>query len=98
MNMGLRRRTQSPSPMPGLDPLAERVADLELRLRLLEARLRQVTGPSAHSEARNPRGSNEQKPRPRCPGCLLELPKGRRGESCVWCGFVFDALGKRAAK
>ncbi|RKG67751.1 hypothetical protein D7V88_40955, partial [Corallococcus terminator] len=33
--------------------------------------------------------------RPRCPGCTLELPRGRRGESCVWCGFVFAAVARR---
>lgn len=36
--------------------------------------------------------------RPRCPGCTLELPSGPRGESCVWCGFQFDAVRLRKRK
>jgi hypothetical protein len=94
--MAARRRNQVESSFAKPDPLADRVADLELRIRLLEARLRQVAGRSA-PEGRG-RSSNDLKPQPRCPGCLLELPKGRRTESCVWCGFVFDALGERAVK
>jgi len=35
------------------------------------------------------------RPRPRCPGCTLELPPGRKREDCVWCGFRFDAVGGR---
>ena len=34
--------------------------------------------------------------RPRCPGCMLELPQGRKGQSCVWCGFRFDAVTRRS--
>ncbi len=70
--------------------LSARIADLEQRLMLLEARMRRTA-----AAAESPRGHRPvpaPRPRPRCPGCLLELPKGRRGETCVWCGFVFDAV------
>jgi hypothetical protein len=75
------------------DRLAVRVAELELRIRMLEARIREVAPTPKKGKAKAQRLG---RPRPRCPGCLLELPKGRRGESCVWCGFFFDAVEKRA--
>jgi len=61
---------------------------------MLEAKVRDVSHrlPDAKSPA------PKSKPRPRCPGCLLELPPGRRGDSCVWCGFVFEAVKRRIAK
>ncbi len=70
--------------------LLQRLEDLELRVKLLEARVRSTleAGP------KDP-GVEEDvasRPRPRCPGCTLELPKGKRGEACVWCGFRFDAV------
>jgi hypothetical protein len=74
--------------------LAARVAEVEQRLRLLEARVRQVAPVPKRPKAK-PRAVP---PRPRCPGCLLELPKGRRGDSCVWCGFSFDAVEKQALR
>lgn len=70
-----------------------RVSDLEARVRFLERRLKAAKA-AAKSEAQKkalaarPKG----RPRPRCPGCTLELPPGRRGVSCVWCGFRFDAV------
>ena len=75
-----------------------RIEDLELRVKLLEARVR-----SAAISARRPspaevraiksRAARRSRQRPRCPGCTLELPPGRKGQSCVWCGFQFDAVG-----
>lgn len=64
-----------------------RVADLEARVRQLERRLGSLT-PKPKVAKKERKG----KPAPRCPGCLLELPPGRRGDSCVWCGFRFDAV------
>lgn len=57
---------------------------------LLEARLRRTVAESRARETGNPIRAERQ--RPRCPGCLLELPKGRKGETCTWCGFVFAAV------
>ncbi|MCA2977935.1 MAG: hypothetical protein INH41_27910 [Myxococcaceae bacterium] len=76
--------------------LLERIADLELRMRHLEARVRRE---AAEARARGTTGGlraaarvvRPERPRPRCPGCTLELPKGPRGVECVWCGFRFDA-------
>jgi hypothetical protein len=76
--------------------LMGRIDDLELRLKLLEARVRRdsaerrsgrrvaVNGPVA-------KVARQSKPLPRCAGCTLELPKGFKGVECVWCGFRFDA-------
>jgi hypothetical protein len=75
-------------------PLAARVGEVEVRVTLLEAKVRDVSARVPEQKAAPAR----TRPRPRCPGCLLELPPGRRGESCVWCGFVFDAVKRRAAK
>ncbi len=79
--------------------LSARIAALEDRVRRLEARLRVSASPSA-PVARLPssRAAEPARPvraRPRCPGCTLELLPGRRGESCVWCGFVFSAVSRR---
>lgn len=32
------------------------------------------------------------KPKLRCPGCFLELPPGRVGKNCRYCGFDFRAV------
>ncbi|MBX7117094.1 MAG: hypothetical protein K1X64_22445 [Myxococcaceae bacterium] len=77
--------------------LLARVADLELRMKLLEARVRagmvQARRPGIEeSTARLSRTARRSRPRQRCPGCTLELPVGRKGDNCVWCGFRFDAL------
>lgn len=74
---------------------------LEDRMRLLETRLRELSrapkvDPPAQKTAKHV--AARVRPRPRCPGCTLELPKGRRGDSCVWCGFMFSAVGRRALR
>jgi hypothetical protein len=75
--------------------LYARIEDLELRLKLLEARMRAVTAwQKDQPKLTKTKRTRPGKPRPRCPGCVLELPPGRRGDSCVWCGFRFDALGR----
>src|SRR5687768_18451009 len=99
--MPARRRRSQPRSTPKSDArevmLTARIAELEWRIKLLEARVRNVSadvrkqGEPASGEglAKARRRARE---RPRCLGCLLELPPGRRGESCVWCGFIFDAV------
>ena len=78
--------------------LVARIEDLELRMKLLEARVRNAL-PSARrvspAEARaiKSREARRSRQRARCPGCTLELPPGKKGDSCVWCGFQFDAVG-----
>lgn len=78
-----------------VEALRARVGALEDRIRLLEAHVRRL-GAQATALAQASRRPLPKvpaaRPRPRCPGCRLELPKGRRGEACVWCGFVFDAV------
>lgn len=74
--------------------LKARVEELELRVKLLEARVRAGLGQARvaqREQARRSRAARRSRPRPRCPGCLLELPAGRKGEACVWCGFRFEA-------
>ncbi|HME92568.1 MAG TPA: hypothetical protein VKE49_14150 [Myxococcaceae bacterium] len=85
--------------------LAARIAELELRLKLLEARVRTLAADESRRKAsEGQEAGGKQKPaapareRPRCPGCLLELPPGRRRDSCVWCGFRFEAVKARASK
>jgi hypothetical protein len=78
--------------------LAGRIAELEDRIRALELRVARV---SKSSERLSVEKAALRPPVPsasRCPGCLLELPRGRRGASCVWCGFVFAAVRRRAAR
>ncbi|MCU0697955.1 MAG: hypothetical protein MUC96_15645 [Myxococcaceae bacterium] len=76
--------------------LLDRIADLELRMKHLEARVRREAA-ELRSRGRldelrpTARVVRPERPRPRCPGCTLELPKGPRGVECVWCGFRFDA-------
>jgi hypothetical protein len=68
------------------DELTAQVAALEVRVRLLERRLSaKAAEPPRAPKRRGP-------PRPTCAGCSLELPAGRRGTTCVWCGFRFDAV------
>lgn len=77
--------------------LTARIAELEWRIKLLEARVRNVSadvrkqGEPARGEGLS-KARRRVRERARCLGCLLELPPGRRGESCVWCGFIFDAV------
>lgn len=77
--------------------LAARIEDLELRIKLLEARVRAFTAErrmlASEESAKPGRKGRRTRPRPRCPGCMLELPPGKRGETCVWCGFRFEAVG-----
>jgi hypothetical protein len=97
-SMGSRRKIPT-TEVDRWAPLAARIADLEARLRTLEARLRVVTAVAEASapKPRRPKASRA-KPKPRCPGCMLELPQGRKGDHCVWCGFMFDAVDKRALR
>lgn len=77
------------------------MADLENRVMLLEARLRRAVAEVKAANAppsERPRVIRAERARPRCPGCLLELPRGRRGETCVWCGFVFAAVEQPLSK
>lgn len=85
--------------------LNARIIDLEDRMRVLEARLRTMSVQARKDEAKaeaeaalkKPKAARAR-PRPRCPGCTLELPKGRRGEYCVWCGFMLSAVRGRATR
>ncbi|MBI3182924.1 MAG: hypothetical protein HYZ28_12375 [Myxococcales bacterium] len=81
--------------------LLARLDDLEVRMKLLEARVRALNADhrregAAAEAAKASRQARRSRPRLRCPGCLLELPPGRKGEKCVWCGFRFDAVSGRA--
>jgi len=69
-----------------------RLQDLELRVKQLEARLRATLSAARHGPVKGRKVAAPVSRRPRCPGCTLELPVGRRGEACVWCGFRFDAV------
>ncbi|WP_426752143.1 hypothetical protein [Myxococcus sp. Y35] len=93
------RRQPSEAPEAVQVRLSARIAALEDRVRLLEARLRLKVATLAPVARKGSRRAAEPTPparaRPRCPGCTLELPRGRRGESCVWCGFVFSAVTRR---
>ena len=88
-------RTRRPLEADAREKLEARIQDLELRIKLLEGRMREV---SARTEPQARPAQARHRPRPRCPGCLLELPVGRRGERCVWCGFMFEAVSSRAVK
>jgi len=93
--MNGRRRRRHPLDPDATERFQARIAELEDRLRLLEAHVRRLSAQAAAlaQVSRRPRPKvPAARPRPRCPGCRLELPKGRRGEACVWCGFVFDAV------
>ena len=78
---------------PTVDQLLAQVAQLELRVKLLESRVRasvaQARRPQAE-QSRLSRQARRRRPAPRCPGCLLELPAGPRRDTCVWCGFRFE--------
>lgn len=81
--------------------LSARIEALEDRVRRLEAYVRRLSAegsraaPSVKQASRKVDSGKPSRPRPRCPGCTLELPAGARGESCVWCGFQFDAVRRR---
>lgn len=82
--------------------LSARIEALEDRVRRLEVHVRRAAS-SASGQVRT-KGSKparqvrSARPLPRCPGCTLELPRGRKGETCVWCGFHFAAVRRRAGK
>lgn len=82
--------------------LAAQVAVLEQRVALLEARVRNLSAQAirgaSQAAVRQRREARRVRSWPRCPGCLLELPPGRRVDSCVWCGFRFDAVPVLAAR
>jgi hypothetical protein len=85
--------------------LSARIEALEDRVRRLEAYVRRTSAgaqasPSVKKGARRAEPAKSSRPRPRCPGCRLELPSGPRAEACVWCGFHFDAVrrGPRTSK
>lgn len=84
------------------EKLSARIADLELRIRLLEARFRASAAEEARRRAlesgKSAKAAAPPRPRPRCPGCLLESPPGRRGDTCVWCGFRFEAVKARVGR
>jgi hypothetical protein len=76
-----------------IEALEDRVRRLEQHVRRTAATLRtRATTSAKASQAR------QGQVRPRCPGCTLELPRGRRKETCVWCGFHFAAVRRRASK
>ncbi|WNG37062.1 hypothetical protein F0U61_27835 [Archangium violaceum] len=87
--------------------LSARIEALEDRVRRLEVLVRGavVAGRTRSSGTASGRVRRQTaaprtggRARPRCPGCTLELPPGRRGEACVWCGFLFDAVRPRKRK
>jgi hypothetical protein len=71
--------------------LQARIEDLELRVKLLEARVRLLSTAPIRPGAKERRAAHGRA-RPRCAGCMLELPPGKRGNACVWCGFRFDVV------
>lgn len=75
-----------------IEALEDRVRRLEQHVRRTASTLRTPATTSAKVAQERP-----QRPRPRCPGCTLELPRGRRKETCVWCGFHFAAVRRRRA-
>ena len=96
----MRSRRRSSPPRVQLDPAQARIQDLELRVRILEAKVRDLRAALKVADVKGEaRTAAAQSPvarrRPRCPGCTLELPPGKKREDCVWCGFRFDAVGGR---
>jgi hypothetical protein len=83
--------------------LSARIEALEDRVRRLEQYLQRAASSlraraTTSAKVAQARPSRQPRPRPRCPGCTLELPRGRRKETCVWCGFHFSAVRRRASK
>ena len=78
--------------------LAGRIAELEDRIRALELRVARVSKSGERIAAEKAALRPPTPSASRCPGCLLELPRGRRGPSCVWCGFVFSAVRRRVVR
>lgn len=82
--------------------LSARIEALEDRVRRLEVHVRRAASSSSgqvRTQGSKPaRQVRSARPLPRCPGCTLELPRGPKGETCVWCGFHFSAVRRRAGK
>ena len=81
-------------PVPDLECVLARLAEVEDRLRRLERRLAAV--PPARGRTRSARAAAPTGG-PRCPGCTLELPRGHRGDTCAWCGFLLTAVPRKRA-
>ncbi|HZH03673.1 MAG TPA: hypothetical protein VEY30_07815, partial [Myxococcaceae bacterium] len=77
-------RTSRPDSDDAEAKLFGRLLELEERVVALEARLHGDAEIAAGVDGSASRNARRTKPGARCPGCLLELPKGRRGPSCVW--------------
>src|SRR4051812_45674549 len=91
----IRRRRPRPSSASAADineQLAARIEELELRLKLLEARMRRVAVVERSRPKAAPKARGAEREVVRCPGCLLELPRSKHKDSCVWCGFRFEGL------
>jgi hypothetical protein len=80
--------------------LSARIEALEDRVRRLEQHVRRAASAvrTRATTSAKVAQARQQPSRPRCPGCTLELPRGRRKETCVWCGFHFAAVRRRASK
>jgi hypothetical protein len=76
-----------------LDELEAKVKKLDGFLQATQAKPQRDVSPSRASKGSRVISKN----RAQCPGCYLELPKGRRSDSCVWCGFSFEAARPRVA-
>lgn len=103
--MADRRRETVKAPIDRYTPLDARLDEMELRIRMLEARLRETTTELEKARAaatpKKGKGAATKKagpPKARCGGCMLELPKGHRDEHCVWCGFFLPAVKTRLAR
>ncbi len=68
--------------------LRVRVTELESRVRWLERRLKKVEAALKVP----PTPPSKTPPRPRCPGCFAEVPKGQRDRTCLYCGFDFSVV------
>jgi hypothetical protein len=78
--------------------LSARIEALEDRVRRLEVHVRRAASTTGKVRSKSGTPARQGRPLPRCPGCTLELPRGRRGQTCVWCGFHFSAVRRRAGK
>lgn len=68
--------------------LRVRVTELEARVRWLEQKLKKVALAAKVKPPPAPKGT----PRPRCPSCFADVPKGYREKTCLYCGFSFDVV------
>ena len=79
-----------------IEALEDRVRQLEVTVRGAAVARRVRASEPVRQKAAAPRTGSRSLPR--CPGCTLELPSGRKGAACVWCGFQFDAVRSRKRK